>query len=96
MKKAKMILPLVAFVFAFTGALVSHQSDAAPMLFGQYYYNTSGFCVELPVGSCNNAPFAPICTFNPGSGYTEVYDDRFTDTFCATYLRHSLNNGQIN
>lgn len=96
MKKTKVFLPLMAFVFALAGALVSRQSQASPLIVGQYYYTTSGTCADLPVGSCNNSPFGDICQFNPGSGYTEVYDDRFSSNFCATVLRHSLNGGYLN
>jgi hypothetical protein len=96
MKKTRIILPLMAFVFAFAGAFASRQSNATPFLITQYYYTTSGTCADLPIGSCNNSPFGQVCQFNPGTGYTSVYDDRITSTFCATVLRHSLNGGFLN
>lgn len=95
MKKTKIILPLVAFVLALTGAFLSRNSQAAAMVSPDYIYNTSGQCVQLPFGTCNNSPFGAICTFNPGTGYTEVYDHKF-GVACADVLRHSLNDGMLN
>ena len=95
MKKTKIVLPIVAFALAIVGVFVSRQSKANTMVSPDYIYNQQDQCAQILL-SCNNDASAPICEFNPGTGYTYVFDDSFHATLCATYLRHSLNNGKLN